>query len=233
MARGDGTRQGAHQLRRPAGRLRLAEEAVGEGAAIQVFEDEVGEAARLAGAVDRDDVRVWDAGGGDRLGAEPGPLRGPRVTPAQDHLDRDRPVQSGLLSAIDHPHASAADLLLDVEPGITGGCSGTATVGSTGSDGSSPRRASSRFWASIFCWSRSRSSASSGQRTLCCRFMPRPPLLIPRGEQIIERIIVGSRFVIHGSMTPGQECRFRPVDPPISLWHIAAGATISARSGGQ
>ena len=65
-----------------------------------------GAAGRLADVVDVDDVRVIERGGGARLPIQPVQQLGIRA--GAEHLDRHRPAQPRIASAVDLAHAARA-----------------------------------------------------------------------------------------------------------------------------
>ena len=80
----------------------------------------------LAGLEDRDDVGMVDRGRGARFPDEPLPER---LVPGQfgrQHLDRDLALQPGVVGAVDHGHATPADLLVQPVPGQAGSDAGPA-----------------------------------------------------------------------------------------------------------
>ena len=90
---------------------------LGEAAAVDEFEGEVGEATGLADVVDLDDIGVLEAGDGLGLPVEAGQGLGAGVGAGQDHLERDQTTQVDLAGLVNDPHAAAAQLLEDLEAG--------------------------------------------------------------------------------------------------------------------
>ena len=95
--------------------LRPAVDPLGEAAAVDEFERQVGEAAGLTDVVDLDDIGVLEAGDGLGFLVEPRQGTGPSVCAGKDHLERDKTTQVGLAGLVNDPHAAAAQLLEDLE----------------------------------------------------------------------------------------------------------------------
>jgi hypothetical protein len=68
-------------------------------------------AVALADLEDRHDARVIEPCGGFGLAAKPRQIGRRRQIPSQEHLDRHGAAQALLQGAVDHAHATAADLL--------------------------------------------------------------------------------------------------------------------------
>ena len=91
---------------------RLAPEPVAERLALDERHDVVEDAVGLARVVDREDVRVGEAGRDLDLADEPlGAERGGDVAP--EDLDRDAPVLPEVLRQVDRRHSASADLALE------------------------------------------------------------------------------------------------------------------------
>ena len=69
-----------------------------------------GDAGRVVGGEDRDDVRVRQLRGRLRLAQEALADAGAERQLGREHLDRDAAVQPDLARAVDHGHAAAPDL---------------------------------------------------------------------------------------------------------------------------
>jgi hypothetical protein len=114
--------EGAADLRddrgRPARREPpLAAQERVEVRARDVAHDQVEVAVLLAGAVDRDHVRVVDRRGQPRLALEALAERRVRGAVGGDQLQRDRPAEAKLRRAVDDAHAAGAEQLLDAAAG--------------------------------------------------------------------------------------------------------------------
>ena len=88
-------------------------EPLAERLALHVAHDEEDEAARLADAMDRDDVRVREAGRRARLAQEPLARRVGAREVRRQHLDGDVAVELHVAREVDDPHAAAAELALE------------------------------------------------------------------------------------------------------------------------
>ena len=87
---------------------RFAVHLVRERSAVDEFEREVRQSIAFADVVDLDDVRVLQLGDGERFGFEPAALALPRMGPADNHLERDQPIEALLPRLVDDAHAPAA-----------------------------------------------------------------------------------------------------------------------------
>jgi hypothetical protein len=81
----------------------------GEAAALDQFHREVVPALVLADLVDRDDVRVVEAGGRLGLGLEALDVTGRRELAGEDHLQGDGTVEAHLPRPVHDAHAAAGD----------------------------------------------------------------------------------------------------------------------------
>ena len=111
---GERPRHLAQHARRVGRRERAARaESLAERLALHVAHDEEDEAARLADAMDRDDVRVREAGRRARLAQESlARLGGAREVRRQD-LDGDVAIELHVAREVDDAHAAAAELALE------------------------------------------------------------------------------------------------------------------------
>ena len=101
----------------------------------EVLHGEVGLSVVLAEVMDRDDVLVRELAGGAGLAEEPFAALGVLFDGRRDHLDRDDPLQEGILGPIHHSHATLAELFEEViAADCRHGTEGQA-VGFTGSAG--------------------------------------------------------------------------------------------------
>ncbi len=82
--------------------------------ALEQLHDGVKQVTFFADVVDRDDVRVTQAGRRLGLREEPGLELFGDLAVRRDHLDGDEPVQAGVLGLVDRPHVAAADAVDDV-----------------------------------------------------------------------------------------------------------------------
>ena len=87
----------------------------GQGLAVDELHGVVVHAALAADGVDRDDVRVVQAGGGLGLDLEPLELPGVERRGERQDLQRHAAAERDLLGLVDDPHAAAADLAEDAE----------------------------------------------------------------------------------------------------------------------
>ena len=111
---GERPRDLAQHARRVGGRQRAARaESLAERLALHVAHDEEDEAARLADAMDRDDVRMREAGGRARLAQEPLARLGGAREVRRQHLDGDVAVELHVAREVDDAHAAAAELALE------------------------------------------------------------------------------------------------------------------------
>jgi hypothetical protein len=86
---------------------------VGQGAAVEVLEGEIGLTLVLADLVDGDDIGVLQAGDGLRLRLEAGAADGLGEPAGQHHLEGHQAAQRLLPGLVDDAHAAAAQLLQD------------------------------------------------------------------------------------------------------------------------
>src|ERR1043166_4143630 len=84
-----------------------------ERLALHVAHDEEDEAARLADAMDRDDVRVRESRRHARLAQEPLARRRVAREECRQDLDGDVAIQLHVAREVDHAHAAAAELALE------------------------------------------------------------------------------------------------------------------------
>ena len=103
----------AHHAHRVGRRQRApCAQPLAERLPLDVAHDEEDEPARLADAVDGDDVRVREAGGGARFAHEAfARLGGPRQV-GGEHLDGHVAVELDVAGEVDDPHPAAAELPL-------------------------------------------------------------------------------------------------------------------------
>jgi hypothetical protein len=93
---------------------RLVLEQLRDVAAADERHDEVGDPVALPHVVDRHDVGVCELGGRLGLTREAGAEGGIVRELRGEDLDRDEPLEPEIARPIDHGHAAAADLVLDL-----------------------------------------------------------------------------------------------------------------------
>ena len=104
------------QLGRLAGWHWCAGEPLLQRPAIHVLQRKIGPAPMLTDLVDLYDVRVLQLGNHFRFRLKTLQQLLAGIVPGQDHFQGNQPVQAFLLRLVDDSHASAADLLQDLEP---------------------------------------------------------------------------------------------------------------------
>ena len=108
VGRADGPGQGLEQSGGLARRHRFLGEALAQSAPGGELEHQIRPLVVLTDAVDGDDIRVAEPGGGQGLGAEPIALAWVGVSALEHHLQRHQPVELRVAGLIDDPHAATA-----------------------------------------------------------------------------------------------------------------------------
>ena len=111
----DGPGDFGEQLGGLARRQRAVGEPLGQRRALDVLHGEIRLAVVLADLVDGDDVGMHEPGGGLGFGPETRPVRFAGQVAAEDHLERDGPIEAELPGSPDDAHAAAAEFGDDLE----------------------------------------------------------------------------------------------------------------------
>ena len=98
-------------------RLGLAVDLLGEAAAGEILEGEIGKAVVLADVVDLDYVRMFNRRDGFGLAFEPGDILGPGVRAGADHFESDEPVEPRLPCLVHDAHSAHTQHAQDVVTG--------------------------------------------------------------------------------------------------------------------
>lgn len=110
MRGGDGSADRDQYLGRFARRQRAVLQSLRQRRALDQRHDEERLPVEFADLMHRDDMRMLELRGGFSLGPEAREVRRGRQPSGQNHLQRDRAVQTDLRCAIDDSHAAATDL---------------------------------------------------------------------------------------------------------------------------
>ncbi len=96
-------------LEQPLGGERLAGELLLQGLALHQLHDQKGRALVLADVVQRADVRMVQSGSGARFALEAGSRHLAAAQLLGEELQRDGPLEPGVLGLVDDAHPAAAD----------------------------------------------------------------------------------------------------------------------------